>query len=640
MLASQTLTPGAADAVSTGGTLGLYTQLDARAPVASDMVASPETDVVAWIYDQRLPMNDFRLTTKQGMPMAFAHQYGATATKPLLPPPKSLFKPRSGVGYALWKADMTNRLATSRLVDTSTQPPPSFEDAVASFPYKSQYEQYDLWMAALSEYREENTEIYNIIMATIDLSGNREETDVEHLARHYHHGIHRDGRGLAGWIDGLNDLSQVGEQDWLQTRLADAKLVTPPAQVTVPILEKHCTDLLSLWKKIVGNDVSAPASFNSRLLSSIPQGCTGVLGSLRSWLADKITDRAYFLSEPTLLIDALIAHARTLGMPYEGGASSERDRVFALLKNDCKYCAARVCTAGEKKTKCLSFNPSKPVPADASDGERNFISVSRAYVAAYNPDSLRGLSLNDMKEKIKTKQPGSTQAGLKSSNTATPIITNQGEFDTWFRSMMPDLPHGSKVVNVVAPRDGEGGLCMGLGGQFAADDIPLGDKVVVNMVTPRSLGSPLSVMRASRPHLRSSLASDAGSGTPLLPDFSVSPIVDAPSARAPLPPIVPPRLTGNISSLRAALGVIADTILRSSTDDRKHALLMLLLGVIAARHFSSPIASVLASRWARIRAAVLRLVLRIVHALGVGATRISMAASAAEPQLVAAVASV
>jgi hypothetical protein len=126
----------------------------------------------------------------------------------------------------------------------------------------------------------------------------------------------------------------------------------------------------------------------------------------------------------------------------------------------------------------------------------------------------------------------------------------------------------------------------------------------------------------------------------LLPDFSVSPIVDAPSARAPLPPIVPPRLTGNISSLRAALGVIADTILRSNTDDRKHALLMLLLGVIAARHFSSPIASVLASCSAQIRAAVLRLVLRIVHALGVGATRISMAASAAEPQLVAAVASV
>jgi len=408
----------------------------------------------------------------------------------------------------------------------------------------------------------------------------------------------------------------------------------------------------------VGNDISAPASFNSRLLSSIPQGCTGVLGSLRSWLADKITDRAHFLSEPTLLIDALIAHARTLGMPYQGGANSERDRVFALLKNDCKLCSSRVCTAGEKKSNCLSFNSSKPVPAEASDGERNFVAVSRAYVAAFNPDSLRGLSLNDMKEKIKAKQPDPKQAGPKPTHSATPIISNQAEFDSWFKSMMGAGPGNLKVVNVVASCDGEGGLSMGLGGRVTADDIPLGDKAVVNMIappvncadaltkpsvhmiTPRPIGSPLSVMRASRPHLRSSLAPDAGAGTPLLPNFSVSPVAGAPSARAPLSPIVAPRLAGKISSLRAALGVIADKILRSSTDDRKHALLVLLLGVIAARHFSSPIASVLASRWARIRAAVLRLVLRIVHALGVGATRISMAASAAEPQLVAAVASV
>ena len=36
MLASRTLTPGAADAVSTGSTFGLFTQPVARAPVASD----------------------------------------------------------------------------------------------------------------------------------------------------------------------------------------------------------------------------------------------------------------------------------------------------------------------------------------------------------------------------------------------------------------------------------------------------------------------------------------------------------------------------------------------------------------------------------------------------------------------------
>ena len=162
----------------------------------------------------------------------------------------------------------------------------------------------------------------------------------------------------------------MGEQDRLQTELADAKLKTPPAQVTIPIFEKHCTDLLSLWLKINGNHISSPASFNSRLLSSIPQGSTGgtVLGSLRSWLADKITDRAHFLSEPNKFIDALLAHARTLGMPTAVGAS-DRGQVFALYNNNCKIFSARVCTAGDKKASCICFNPSKPVPADASDGD-------------------------------------------------------------------------------------------------------------------------------------------------------------------------------------------------------------------------------------------------------------------------------
>ena len=64
---------------------------------------------------------------------------------------------------------------------------------------------------------------------------------------------------------------------------------------------------------------------------------------------------------------------------------------------------------------------------------------------------------------------------------------------------------------------------------------------------------------------------------------------------------------------------------------------VLVLGVIVARHFSSPAASLLASRWARLRAALLRFALRLVRVLGVGASRVSMAASVAEPQLAAAV---
>jgi hypothetical protein len=90
-------------------------------------------------------------------------------------------------------------------------------------------------------------------------------------------------------------------------------------------------------------------------------------------------------------------------------------------------------------------------------------------------------------------------------------------------------------------------------------------------------------------------------------------------------------------SLRAFIRALLVKIRGSSADDRKLALLVILLGVIIARHFSSPAASLLASRWARLRAALLRFALRLVRMLGVGASRVSMAASVAEPQLAAAV---
>jgi hypothetical protein len=139
------------------------------------MVAFPETDRGTWIYDQRLPTNDFQLTTRQGMQMATAPLNKAAAVASL-PPPKKLFKPRSGVGHTLWNNNIINRLATCRLLDISSQPPPDFEDMAYTFPYKSGREQYSLWMMAISQYREENMEentlIYNLIMSTIDLSGN------------------------------------------------------------------------------------------------------------------------------------------------------------------------------------------------------------------------------------------------------------------------------------------------------------------------------------------------------------------------------------------------------------------------------------------------------------------------------------
>ena len=91
-------------------------------------------------------------------------------------------------------------------------------------------------------------------------------------------------------------------------------------------------------------------------------------------------------------------------MPPEGGAS-DRGQLFALYNNNCmKICSARVCCAGDKKASCICFNPSKPIPAEASDGERTFVFICCEYVKEFAPTTLKGLSKLDMQAKVKEKQ--------------------------------------------------------------------------------------------------------------------------------------------------------------------------------------------------------------------------------------------
>ena len=145
------------------------------------------------------------------------------------------------------------------------------------------------------------------------------------------------------------------------------------------MLEKHAVELLSIWSKIAGNDIAAPASYYSRLLSSIPPGINGAVGTLRSWLADKITDGAPILSEPEKFVDKLLAHARTLGIPAQS-TTGTGGSVYAMGagNNNCGFCSSRICGFINKpqisdKKYCMVYNDTKPIPTSASEAERNYI---------------------------------------------------------------------------------------------------------------------------------------------------------------------------------------------------------------------------------------------------------------------------
>ena len=626
----------------------------AASPGVSDMVAFHENPAKLWLYDQQLPTSDSRQATHYDTSAPMVPYQGATTFRPAQLPPASRWKPRSKTGHSLWRTNLNDRLATSDLLDTADSPPPSLDDMSVTYPYMSATELYAVWLDALSEYRDENTELYHLVYATIDLSGPREEIDINHIARRFHHGVHRDGQGLLNWLDSFADCSATGDQDRLQTELAEAKLTSSSGTVFIATLEKHCVDTLLLWTKITGNDISRPASYNARLLSSIPSNSTGLLGSLRAWLADKITDGAPFLAEPEMLIEKLLTHARTLGMPQGGSEARGSGGLFAVLRNDCKHCTARVCAAGSKKDDCICFNPRKPVPAEASDGERNFVFTARKYIAACEPkpDSIKNVSLADMKAKTKadssdaSSSPAPAPVAAAAGAAATPIISNQAEFNAWFQKSMNTSAGTRKVVNVVAPIAEEGGLT-----PVIAKPNPMHDPCVnmiappfncadaftkpsVHMVTPRPRGSPLRDSRSACSGLRSPLSAGYGPGAPVF----APPQRAAPSRRTARPPPASLHFLGWMAVPRAAYGAIVAKISNSNSDERKSALLALALVWIAARRFSSPVTSLLAARWARVRAVLLRIALRIVRALGVGAVRVTMAASAAEPQLAGALA--
>ena len=171
-----------------------------------------------------------------------------------------------------------------------------------------------------------------------------------------------------------------------------------------------------------------------------------------------------------------------------------------------------------------------------------FICREYMYVMEFAPTTLKGVSKLDMQAKIKEKQEGSKQVVTKPTHSATLIISNQAEFDAWFQSLNAGPQWGNlRIVNpMIAPTGDERGLCKGLGGEFATDDIQQLDgeaeesgefyfakvacedncadvftKPMVNMVTPRSeVSSPLDVARATRPHLRSPLTLGVESAPP------------------------------------------------------------------------------------------------------------------------------
>ena len=276
-----------------------------------------------------------------------------------LVPPKHTWKVRDVKGRVAWRADLDDRISALDLYDTSTEPPPSFELVQAALPHLQGYDLYDAFMQAQAEYKTENTALYHLVMSTIDLSGLRHDSDMKVIAHRFHDGPSRDGKGLLEWCCSLTDATDVSGQDELQVKLSAAKV---QANVNLQGLAVHCSDLLSTWEQIHGNDLAAPASFYWRLLTSMPSTPHGApIPMVRAWFAEKISANDGALSDPYAFIEKLTKHAKTLGLTESESAPSlfrmGNDRQQSST-NACKLCDTFGCISSlqQGQKSCLIFN--------------------------------------------------------------------------------------------------------------------------------------------------------------------------------------------------------------------------------------------------------------------------------------------
>ena len=458
--------------------------------------------------------------------------------------------------------------------------PPTLGGAEKTWAGCSADDIFAFYKDACAEYKAENTAVFHVVMSTIDLSGIREETDIAFITRHFHEGCERDGNGLLKWCEDFADHTDTGEQDRLQILLAETKLSAHG--VTLVMLEKHAVELLSIWLKIAGNDIAAPASFYSRLLSSIPPGINGAVGTLRSWLADKITDGAPFLSEPEKFIDKLLAHARTLGIPAQSAGTGGSVYAMGAGNNNCNFCSSRVCGFINKppvsdKKYCVIFNATKPIPESASDVERNYIKINRAYVAKFEPSKVKGMSQYEMKQKL-----GWNEAD--SAAVVNPVISNRTAFDAWLAENEINNHRVAMIVSPSSPSVAEEG----------------------GLLAPE-IASPLRAMRAANANMRSPSSAAIPSRRPSMH----APMVVAPAPRADLSYLFQRPSMQTLLELTGLLSRRLRNIDRSS-------FLNLVIGLLVVQRHGSALVSYLLPSKEHVRAALIR-ALRHLAKLGVSA---------------------
>ena len=114
----------------------------------------------------------------------------------------ALYNPRrqGAIGREQWKEDVWESARKSEIpTSTLSNPPPTLESVTLDNPSIDQKDIEDKYYEALALYQVRNTQLWDLVRPSLDISGALEEDDREHFRTTFMVGDLRDGYGLYQW---------------------------------------------------------------------------------------------------------------------------------------------------------------------------------------------------------------------------------------------------------------------------------------------------------------------------------------------------------------------------------------------------------------------------------------------------------
>ena len=221
--------------------------------------------------------------------------------------------------YATWLELLQDELLTFGLTGVPTAVTPSVGKIQQHIEQDGGLATAELLTRAIEHANTLNMMYFQVLIGSVDLSGEDEVMDRADIARDYKVGDLRDGRGLRVFIDSFVGKSSYNDQSAVILRFIGAKLA--PGW-SVGDLREFMESLRADWLKLDSTLRDGAASgaaigvYNAQLLLSLPHHPPADLQTfVRHHYIELKASSSAALSDPFKLRKALAAHAELLGVP-------------------------------------------------------------------------------------------------------------------------------------------------------------------------------------------------------------------------------------------------------------------------------------------------------------------------------------